>query len=220
MHVIDYKDFERLCPENRPEASLSRNVAAFEQYSRQHLPGRVRQAFEAIIDDLVLPIEESLKSAIPQIVRTCQVQMFRDWERLSSGGGQGLEGDGFETLQTTDQEPQSEQQLLVPPISSQYLSDFHVGAVPGPTEDTLESPVHFDDCGEGPLGTGADSGYGSMWRNSDFPPREPLLRGHYGRADGATDVSFVRDDPEDQGLADLDFDFAEFVSEDVNDQLQ
>jgi hypothetical protein len=82
---LDYDDSDQRYQDDTPRSPSSREFAAFEQYSQDNLLSRVHDAVEALLDKHVIPIEESIKRLLPEVVRSCQAKMFKDWAQLKSG---------------------------------------------------------------------------------------------------------------------------------------
>jgi hypothetical protein len=224
MVSLDYDEVEQMYWDETPQSPESRNLAAFERYSQDNLPRRICEAFEAMLEERVLPIEESLKKALPGVVRTCQAQIFRDWAQLRPRVGQATEGESLtrnsEMDGVSDQLSHDEQSLAPRNDWAHHLSNFHVEPAPTPIENTFNIPVQSNDNGEGPLQTTADSGYHSTHFNSDFLHREvPSSLTPMAVADNANMFSF-QENLQDPGVADLDipadFDWACFPLEPGN----
>jgi hypothetical protein len=221
MASLDYDEVEQMYGDETPQSPESRNLAAFERYSQDNLPRRIREAFEAMLEERVLPIEDYLKKALPEVVRTCQAQIFRDWAQLRPGVGQATEGEFLtrnpEMDGIPDQLSHDEQSLAARNDWSQHLSNFYVEPAPTTIENTFNIPVQSNENGEGPSQTTADSGYHSTRFDSDFVHREvPSSPTPMAVADNANMFSF-QEDLQDLGVADLvipaDFDWADFLLE-------
>lgn len=180
-----------------PQSPSSRNFAAFEQYSQENLPRQVREAFEATLGEQLLPVEESLKRAIPEVVRTCQAQIFRDWDRLNSGAGQTI-NDGRSTQEPQTEEPagpgnNSGRGRFALTSWDESLSKFFIEPEPVPIDNPIKNHAQLTGNGEGPSRTTEDSGYHSL-RCSDMAPlkapQSPTLQ---GVADDADNCVFQED---------------------------
>lgn len=220
MASLDYDEVEQMYWDETPQSPESRNLAAFERYSQDNLPRRIREAFEAMLEERVLPIEDSLKKALPEVVRTCQAQIFRDWAQLRPGVGQATEGEFLtrnpEMDGVPDQLQYDEQSIAAQNDWPQHLSNFYVEPAPTPIGNTFDIPVQSNDNGEGPSQTTADSGYHSTRFNSDFLHHESSSSPTpMAVADNASMFSF-QEDLQDPGVADpdipADFDWAYFLS--------
>jgi hypothetical protein len=220
MAILDYGDHEQCAQDDNSLSPSSRGFAAFEHYLQENLPTRVRQAFEAMLDEQMLPIKESLKRALPEVVRTCQAQMFRDWERLSSGAGQtATEGPSTQDPQTAGAASPGNNcgpGPFAPPPWNEFLSNFFIEPGPAPIDNPFEHPVRFNENGEGPSRTKIeDSGYHSLQDSDIHPPKlsdSPTLP---AAADDANAYWFQEEDLGDLGLADPDlpplFDWSKFA---------
>ena len=167
----------------------SRGFAAFEEYLQDNLPRRVCETLEAMLNEQFLPLEESLKTALPEAIRTYQAQMFRDWERHSSGGVRGQDGDVLKqshetedvishgTDDVTGQESQAEPLLPQSALQDVSLSAFYVEPAPTLFGSILENIVQGEcqESGVGPSRTVTDSGYASLRPNSDVAHLESLV---------------------------------------------
>jgi hypothetical protein len=221
---LDYDDLEQRSAENSPASPTSHNLAAFQQYSQENLPRRVREAFEAILDEQFLPIEESLKRALPEVVRKCQAQMFREWERLSSGVAQDTEEERSTQNPETDGaavQGTNDGPMLREPISwNESLSKFYIEPESAPIDSSFDTIMQSGENGERPSRTMTDSGYHSLHRNSDtFHPKPPESLPPIAAADMTNAYSF-QEELEGLGAADIgfpsDFDWGEFLSDHVD----
>jgi hypothetical protein len=214
---LDYDDSELRYQDDAPQSPSSREFAAFEQYSQDNLPKRVHDAVEALLDKHVIPIEESIKRLLPEVVRSCQAQMFKDWAQLKSGSGsetaQMAMSENPEREHGVHQEDHSEPPLARPATWNESISNFYIEPEPALTDDPFENFVQYGENVEGPSRPIGDSGYHSL-RNSDIdPPKSPDSPAPLVAADDA-DTLFEEDlgDPE---LADSDlpalFDWGEFL---------
>jgi hypothetical protein len=126
----------------------------------------------------MLPVQESLKRALAEIIRECQAQLFREWGQLSSGVGQRTKGESStQTLKTdaaTGPVSHGEPSLPEPQSWDESLSTFYIEPDPALFENAFGSPLQFKDNGEGASQAITDSGYKSLLPNSDIIPSEPL----------------------------------------------
>lgn len=201
---LDYDDSEDRPQDDRPKSPSSRNLAAFEKFSQENLPRRIREAFEATLNERVLPIEESLKMALPEVVRSCQAQIFRDWERFSSKVGPKTARDTLHEAIEAEETAVPGHYNAQPPPGNESLSTFFVEPAPAAIENAFDIPAHFGNYGEGPSSIIADSGYHSLRQQSDLLHREPSPRPTPMTAADITNVCSLEDDLEDPGEINLD----------------
>ena len=225
--IVDYDDLEQYPDDdNNTLSPSSRDFAAFEQYSQDNLPRRVRETFEAMLEEQFSPLEESLKTLLPEVIRTCQAQMFRDWERHSSRGVQDRDGDvskqndetkgaidhetndviDHETNDVTSQETEAEPSLPQSAFQDASLSAFYVEPASTLLGSIFENTVQrqFQESEAGRSRTITDSGYASLRPNSDTVHLESLTPlGVTGATNACTHLA----DLEDPGFADLNFPF-------------
>ena len=217
--IADYDDLEQR-PENddSTQSPSSQSFAAFEQYLQDNLPRRIRETFEAMLNEQYLPLEESLKTALPEAIRTCQAQLFRDWERHSSGDVQDRDGDvskqSHETKEVIDHETDNvtsksrkpSQSLPQSAFQDASLSAFYVEPAPTFFESIFESTVQgqFQESGAGRSRTITDSGYASLCPNSGTVHLESLTPLD---VTAAANTCTYPADLADPGIADLDFPF-------------
>jgi hypothetical protein len=131
---------------------VSAEFARYEEFLRRELPPLVRNKLVARIDEVLDPIEETLKSELVDIVHDLQLQLFRTYQQQSQASrettglaeaGDGETPEGFGTLQNSG--GQAELLAAYCPVPN-YVNSF--GGFNG---------LMFDFK---PL-TGSDSGYGS-----------------------------------------------------------
>jgi hypothetical protein len=207
MAHVDYENHEECFQNMTPQSPSSRNFAAFAQYSQENLPRRVREAFEAMLDEQLLPIEESLKRAIPEVVRTCQAQIFRDWEQLSSRTGETIK-EGHPTQGPQTEEPagsgnNSGRGRFASTPWDESLSKFFIEPEPVPIDNPFEDHMQLSGNGEGPSRTTEDSGYHSLRRSDMAPLKASESLTLQGVADDADNCAF-QEDLEEFGLSDAD----------------
>ena len=216
----DYDDSEDRPQDDMPKSPSSRNFAAFEKFSQENLPRRIREAFEAMLNERVLPIEESLKMAIPEIVRSCQAQIFRDWEGYSSKGGPKTAQDTLHETIEAEETAIPGHYDAQPPPGNESLETFFIEPAPAVIANAFDIPAHFDDYGEGPSRTMADSGYHSLRRQSDLLRREPSLTPDPMTAADVANMCSLEGDLEDLSGTSLDdptdFDWSEYLVETGN----
>jgi hypothetical protein len=77
-------DFEAIQEENfvSPE---NRELADFQEYSRQELPRIFRIVLETAVNDKAQPIEEELRQELPYMIQTCLDRLFSSYGALRSG---------------------------------------------------------------------------------------------------------------------------------------
>lgn len=169
MVTSDYDDLEQCYRDDTSLSPSSRDHAAFEQYLRNNLYSRVENAIEARLDEQMLPIQESLKRALAEIIHECQAQLFREWEAKGKSSTQTLKTDD-----ATDQASHGEPSPPEPKSRDESLSVFYIEPEPAIFENAFGGPLQFKYNGEGPSRAITDSGYNSLPPNSDIIPSEPL----------------------------------------------
>ena len=134
----------------------------------------------------MLPVQESLKRALAEIIRECQAQLFREWEQFSSGVGQRTKGkSSTQTLKTDDatgQVSHGEPALPEPQSWDESLSAFYIEPEPAIFGNAFGSPLQFGNDREERSRAITDPGYKSPRPNSDiilpnllkFPRRCPI----------------------------------------------
>jgi len=204
MGNLDYDDSEDRPQDDRSKSPSSRNLAAFEKFSQENLPRRIREAFEAMLNERWLPIEESLKMALPEVARSCQARIFRDWERLNSKVDPKTARDTLHETIEAEETAIPGHYNTQPPPGNESLSTFFVEPAPAAIENAFDIPAHLDDYGEGPSPTIADSGYHSLRQQSYLLHREPSPRPTPMTAADITNVCSLEDDLEDPSEINLD----------------
>jgi hypothetical protein len=209
MVTSDYDDLEQRSQGDTSLSPSSWHHAAFEQYLRNNLHRRVEKSIEARLDEQMLPIQESLKRALAEIIRECQAQLFREWERLSSGIGQGTKGESStQTLKTDDaidQVSHGEPSLPEPQSRDESLSTFYIEPEPAIIENAFGGPLQFKDNGKGPSRAITDSGYNSLRPNSDIIPSKPFEILTPLPDTDTVNTCPLQQDLQDAWLAELDF---------------
>jgi hypothetical protein len=200
--ISDYDDLEQRSQDDISLSPSSRDFAAFEKYLQENLPGRVRETFEAMLNEKLLPLEESLRTALPEVIRKCQAQMFRDWERQSLGGVQDVNGSYSKQNPETDdaicQEDRGQPSLPESTFQAESLSTFYIEPELALPENASEHLVRFKENEAGPSRIDTDSGYNSLRSNLD------MIRPPQG-VTGAPNACTHPGDFEDPGMVDLDF---------------
>jgi hypothetical protein len=147
---------------------------ALKQYLQNNLGRRIEKVIEARPDKQMPPIQES-----PEIACECLAQLFREWERPGSGIGQGTKGESStQTLKTDDatgQVSHGEPSLLEPKSWDELPSISNTEAVPSIFANAFGGPSQFQDNGGGPSRATTDSGYNSLYLNSDITLETPTL---------------------------------------------
>jgi len=84
IKLIKFSDFEPV-QEDITSSPDSRELANYEEYSRQELPRFFRRELEAAVNDETQPIEDRLKSRLVEMIRDCQDRVFTAYRtRLNS----------------------------------------------------------------------------------------------------------------------------------------
>jgi hypothetical protein len=157
-----------------------------------------------MLDERVLPIEESLKRALPDVVRACQAQIFRDWERLNSHDFQDSAQDTLIDDAQSRREPGHRHRHEVSLSGDESLSNFYVEPAGTSIGYTFDSPLRFNDNGEASTRTIADSGYNTQSGISNFLHPESSSTPTPMFASGGAKASASQGHLEDLGVADLD----------------
>lgn len=147
----------------------------------------------------MLPVQESLKRALAEIIRECQAQLFREWETKGKSSTQTLETDD-----ATDQVSHGEPPLPESKLRDGSLSVFYIEPEPATFENAFGGPLQFKYNGEGPSRAITDSGYNSLPPNSDIIPSEPLEIPTPQPDTDAKNTCSLQQDLEDAWLAELD----------------
>jgi len=166
----------------------------------------------ALIDHRRVYVEESLKNAIPDIVRACQAQLYKDWERSTLGVDQENEGDALtsssERKEAASRAFHSGPLVSGPPTSNASLSTFFVepAAAPAslPIKNTFNNAIQSGINGKGSSSTTTDSGYDSLGCNLGFVNREQPQSPFQLFAPGSANANlFLEDrrDDEAKGIA-------------------
>jgi len=212
MVTLDYDELEHRFQDDTSLSSSSRDHAAFEQYLRNNLYSRVENAIEARLDEQMLPIQESLKRVLAEIIHECQAQLFREWETKGKSSTQTLEMDD-----ATGQVSHGEPSLPEPKSRDESLSVFYIEPEPAIFENAFDGPLQFKYNGEGPSRAITDSGYNSLPPNSDIIPSEPLEIPTLPPDTDTENTCALQQDLEDALLAELDlrtdFDWSDYLVE-------
>ena len=202
-----YDNLEERTPNITQATSSSADIAALEQYAQENLPSRVCDAVGA------LPIE-SLRESLPEVIRACQVQIFKDWALLESGSSMDTSEDvvvsqnhGIE--QAVDQKPHGEQEPA--PGSTAWdesLSEFYIESMPAQIDCAFDTPLPPVDNEEGSSSqtrTRPDSGYDSQPQYPDYLDRGcPPSSTPMGTAAVDITARLFPEGPADPGASELD----------------
>lgn len=204
MGDLDYDDSEQGPQDECSRSPSTRYFAAFERYSQENLPRLIRESFEAMLDDRMLPIEESLKMALPEVVRACHAQIFRNWERLNSHDFQDSAQDTLVDDVESRREPGHRHHHEVSLSGDESLSNFYVEPGGASIGYTFDIPLGFNDNGVGSSRTIADSGYNTQSGISNFLHPEPSSTRTPMFVSGSAKASASQDHLENLGVADLE----------------